>query len=100
MCADCHSDGLVRNYDTEQNTFNTQFDNNNVGCISCHGDMSEHANQSPKSKVGVNVTSTKHPTGQWLRGIGEKTAHWQGDKRDNVFMDNCFSCHSLRVPLT
>lgn len=100
MCADCHSDGLVRNYDADENSFKTSFDNINVGCLSCHGDMSEHENTSTKRNVSSDVTSLKHPTGQWLREIGEKTAHWQGAKRDNTFMDNCFSCHSLRAPLT
>jgi len=36
----------------------------------------------------------------WLRKSGQKTAHWQGAKRDNAFMDNCFACHSLRSALT
>jgi len=108
MCADCHSDGLVRKYDTEKNSFNSQFDNINVGCLSCHGDMSEHASQNTIEKTDAttkrtarsDVTSVKHPTGQWLRSIGEKTANWQGDKRDNSFMDGCFACHALRAPLT
>jgi tetratricopeptide (TPR) repeat protein len=100
MCADCHSDGLVRNYDDENNSFSSQFDNINVGCLSCHDDMSEHAKKSTKRDVSGDVTSTKHPTGQWLRSIGEKTAHWQGTKRDNSFMDGCFACHALRAPLT
>jgi tetratricopeptide (TPR) repeat protein len=108
MCADCHSDGLVRKYDTEKNSFSSQFDNINVGCLSCHGDMSEHSSQNTiantdtttKRTARGDVTSIKHPTGQWLRSIGEKTAHWQGKKRDNTFMDGCFACHSLRAPLT
>ena len=100
MCADCHSDGLVREYDTEKNSFDSQFDNINVGCLSCHGDMSAHAQQSTKRNVGIDVTSAKHPTGQWLRSLGDKTAHWQGEARDNTFMDGCFACHSLRAPLT
>lgn len=100
MCADCHSDGLVRNYDAENNAFDTQFDSINVGCLSCHGDMTAHANSYTKRNVADDVMSIKHPTGQWLRRMGDKTAHWQGDKRDNAFMDNCFSCHSLRSPLT
>jgi len=100
MCADCHSDGLVRDYNPEKNSFTSQFDNINVGCLSCHGDMSEHAQQSTKRSVGIDVTSSKHPTGQWLRSIGEKTAYWQGEPRDNAFMDGCFACHSLRAPLT
>ena len=99
MCADCHSDGLVRNYDADKNSFNSQFDNINVGCLSCHDDMSEHVKTSNKRNVD-DVTSLNHPTGQWLRAIGEKTAHWQGEQRDNAFMDNCYACHSLRSPLT
>ena len=100
MCADCHSDGLVRNYDADNNSFSSQFDNINVGCLSCHDDMSEHAKKSTKRNISGDVTSAKHPTGQWLRSLGEKTAHWQGKKRDNSFMDACFACHSLRSPLT
>ena len=104
MCADCHSDGLERHYDAEQNSFSSQFDNINVGCLSCHGDMSEHVSTNKKATTNQlakdDVTSIKHLTGKWLRSIGEKTAHWQGDKRNNDFMDGCFACHSLRAPLT
>jgi predicted CXXCH cytochrome family protein len=106
MCADCHSDGLTRNYDAKTNTFKTQFDNINVGCLSCHDDMSEHAsknqnkNQNQKVKTTAQLVSNHNPTGQWLRAIGEKTASWKGTHRDNGFMDNCYACHSLRSPLT
>ena len=99
MCADCHSDGLVREYNPDKNSFSSQFDNINVGCLSCHGDMSEHAQKSTKRDVGRDVSSVKHPTGQWIRSIDNKTAHWQGEERDNTFMDGCFACHSLRAPL-
>jgi len=99
MCADCHSDGLKRNYDSDKNQFNTQFDNINVGCLSCHGEMSEHA-KTTKDNVDKDISSTKHPKGHWLRTAADKTAKWQGDKRDNSFMDNCFACHALRAPLT
>lgn len=100
MCADCHSDGLVRNYNPDENTFDSQFDNINVGCLSCHGNMSTHANEAKKTDSRADSTSLSHPIGQWLRSIGDKTAHWQGEKRDNSFMDGCFACHSLRSPLT
>ena len=100
MCADCHSDGLERNYDNKSNSFASKFDNINVGCLSCHGDLSAHAQEKSKRNVIYDITSTNHPTGQWLRGLGDKTAHWQGVKRDNTFMDGCFACHSLRSPLT
>jgi predicted CXXCH cytochrome family protein len=100
MCADCHSDGLVRNYDADENTFDSQFDNINVGCLSCHGNMSTHANEAKKGDTRADATSLSQPTGQWLRSVGDKMAHWEGERRDNSFMDGCFACHSLRAPLT
>ncbi|MDO6652985.1 multiheme c-type cytochrome [Colwellia sp. 1_MG-2023] len=103
MCADCHSDGLTRNYDNETNHFKSEFDNINVGCLSCHGDMSAHEKSAKSVKtrnVYKDVISNKHPTGRWLRTLGKNTASWHGEKRDNSFMDSCFACHSLRSPLT
>ena len=100
MCADCHSDGLKRNYNVDNNSFSSTWDNINVGCLSCHGNMTHHENKSPKRNISHDILSKNHPTGQWLRTLGEKTASWQGEKRDNSFMDTCFACHSLRTPLT
>ncbi|WP_111979964.1 multiheme c-type cytochrome [Algibacillus agarilyticus] len=103
MCADCHSDGLVRNYDAELNKFDSQWDNINVGCLSCHGDMTLHAEENEKTKKAShrnNITpELKQAAGMWLRQSGEKIAQWQGEPRDNQFMDTCFACHSLRSPL-
>ncbi len=106
MCADCHSDGLKRNYNLDNNSFSSKWDGINVGCLSCHSNMTAHAQAAEKSSKSVkrNVSkdtiSSKHPTGKWLRAIGKKTASWQGEPRDNTFMDTCFACHSLRSPLT
>lgn len=104
MCADCHSDGLVRQYNDSTNEFTSQWDNINVGCLSCHGDMQAHE-EKKLSAPSLESTDYKRqavtkPLGQWLRNIGDKTAHWQGKARDNSFMDNCFACHALRAPLT
>jgi tetratricopeptide (TPR) repeat protein len=100
MCADCHSDGLKRNYNTDSENFNTVFDNINVGCLSCHGDMPKHEKQSKLLNSASDKNLFRHSVGQWLRDPGDKTAHWQGEERDNDFMDTCFSCHALRSPLT
>lgn len=108
MCADCHSDGLQRHYDPQNNKFDSQWDNINVGCLSCHGDQSAHvtAQQQRTDKPAKSVTSSATsespllPAGQWLRELGQKTARWQGPKQDPARMDKCFACHSLRSPLT
>ncbi|WP_440876702.1 multiheme c-type cytochrome [Thalassotalea sp. PLHSN55] len=98
MCADCHSDGLQRNYNVENDTFNTSWKGINVGCLSCHGDKNTPHEKAKTAKH--DVLNAEHPTGQWIKAIGDKTASWHGKKRDNTFMDNCFACHSLRSPLT
>ncbi len=102
MCADCHSDGLKRAYDVENNRFDTTWDGISVGCVSCHDDKNKnHGNSAAQSNHSVKPTlAENHPTGQWLKAITDKTAKWHGEERDNSFMDNCYSCHSLRSPLT
>ncbi|UZE96365.1 multiheme c-type cytochrome [Alkalimarinus alittae] len=100
MCADCHSDGLVRHYDPDTNNFSSQFDNINVGCLSCHGDMSDHARLRTTKGDATNPPVIQPTAGQWMvNKPGAKTAHWEGEARDNSFMDDCFACHSLRSPL-
>ncbi|GAC16895.1 multiheme c-type cytochrome [Aliiglaciecola lipolytica] len=96
MCADCHSDGLQRHYQPADNTFDTQWKNINVGCLSCHGEMQDHANKSALKQDTV----LSGFVGNWLLKPDQKVAQWHGPKRDNQFMDSCFACHSLRSPLT
>lgn len=103
MCADCHSDGLERKYSTEHNTFNTQWDNINVGCQSCHGDKKEHSSSSVKIDSQENIAdknTTFIKKGHWQFTKNQATASWQGKKSDKQLMDVCFACHSLRSPLT
>jgi predicted CXXCH cytochrome family protein len=95
MCADCHSDGLQRHYEADTDSFATDWKNINVACLSCHGKMQDHPQQSTKN---MN-SSTADFVGNWLRKNGETVARWQGPKRNNDFMDTCFACHSLRSPL-
>ncbi|MFY0668156.1 MAG: hypothetical protein JXQ95_09005 [Alteromonas stellipolaris] len=99
MCADCHSDGLTRNYDVEHNQFDTKWDNINVGCQSCHGKMPDHAETASSGQLSLSLSEQK-AIGQWLIDDGEKIASWHGEPRDNTFMETCFACHSLRTPIT
>ncbi|OKY25206.1 multiheme c-type cytochrome [Thalassotalea sp. PP2-459] len=96
MCADCHSDGLKRNYNEKLNIFNSTFDNVNIGCQSCHGKLS---NNHGIQKVTVKKEQ-KLPNNYWQLLPNRSVAKWSGTKRNNNFMNNCFSCHALRTPLT
>jgi predicted CXXCH cytochrome family protein len=118
MCADCHSTGLKRNFDSETLSFNSHFDTINVSCVSCHGNMAQHT-ESAKNKLTVDASHNNYPhtnlsseeqkaMGQWLLEKGDNIASWKeldnGEykpaNRDNSFMDTCFGCHSLRSPLS
>lgn len=109
MCADCHSDGLTRNFDLRNNEFNTTWDNINVGCQSCHGDQSDHAETEAKrtsrsdpirdSTSDIQWVMTQHRTvAQLLNTDGEPASTTQVDDRREP-MNVCFACHSLREPL-
>ena len=108
MCADCHSSGLMRNFDTDTLSFNSQFDEINVSCKSCHGDMLSHAdinssdfeqndaelnhssgsaNESHKKSgkklaIKPHSLSRKEQTslGKWLLQEGSRIATWHEEK--------------------
>ena len=42
MCADCHSTDVKKNFNINDNTYNTTYSEINVGCEACHGPASEH----------------------------------------------------------
>ena len=42
MCAECHSTGVRKNYDADNDRFATTFAETSVGCEACHGQGSRH----------------------------------------------------------
>ncbi len=42
MCAECHSTGVRKNYDTAKDSFHTTFSEVSVGCEACHGPGASH----------------------------------------------------------
>jgi len=87
MCADCHSSGLKRNFDSKNNSFMTSWDEINVGCVSCHG-------------VNNDVMKTKSRSEAWVFTENSYSATWAGLKPDQSEIEVCAGCHSRREPLT
>ncbi|MEJ6742162.1 MAG: multiheme c-type cytochrome [Emcibacteraceae bacterium] len=87
MCADCHSSGLKRDFDPQNNSFNTSWDEINVGCVSCHG-------------VNNDVMGTKSRSDAWVFTENSYSATWAGLKPDQSEIEVCAGCHSRREPLT
>lgn len=100
MCADCHSSGLRRNYDSEKDSFSTEWNEINVSCQSCHDHIDDsHYTDNVPTLTALSKSEQKG-IGNWLLGKDDKIASWNGPERDNSFMERCFACHSLRTPLT
>lgn len=111
MCADCHSDGLKRNFDVSSNSFDTKWDEINVGCQSCHGKVAEHGQSKPyQSDALIDSPKLQAEALNWLLEPGEKVARLRNPDSQKAtaaqkaerqqFMDTCFACHSLRSPMT
>lgn len=111
MCADCHSDGLKRNYSSSENSFDSHWDNINIGCQSCHGKMDDHTGTLTNTKTSlIGSNKQMQQVLSWLLTPGDSVARLR-DTQGNLaskqakhvngkFMETCFSCHSLRAPLT
>lgn len=97
MCADCHSTGLTRHYNSDENTFSTVWDTVNVGCGSCHTLPENHA----ESHAQITKTvSAKDQAAKDQAMVEKSIAKVLSYDEAQTAMDKCFACHSLRTPLT
>ena len=89
MCADCHSTGLMKAYDSEADAYTTTWSVMNVGCQACHGPGGEHVAwaESPSSP-----DDQKHKDYALVNRHGLSTARGE--------VDTCAPCHSRRASLT
>ena len=80
MCATCHSTNLQKNYDFEKDIYNTTWSDINVGCESCHGPGSKHADLAALP----NYDSTN--SGLWkLKGLPAQQQ-----------INTCAPCHARK----
>ena len=125
-CAECHSTNVVKGYDASTRSYQTTYDQIDVGCESCHGPGSDHVSlmtAQSQAKSSANVSSlgsaNEHPKrtlghlsaadmgfelalaarGQWVRAPHEDIAHRSRPLENTVQADNCGRCHSRRATL-
>ncbi len=55
MCADCHSTGIAKNYDTATQSYATAWAEISVGCEACHGQGAQHIAwaQNPQEQPAI-----------------------------------------------
>ncbi|MCP4237122.1 MAG: deca-heme c-type cytochrome, partial [Aestuariibacter sp.] len=110
MCADCHSTNVKKNFNVEENTYNTTFSEINVGCEACHGPASEHISWTKASAgntqhKGFNRNLQK-AVSQWVVQAG-KTTLMPALPTSSVESSNhsqqtlvCAQCHSRHVQIS
>ena len=81
-CANCHSTNLEKNYDFENDRYNTRWSEINVGCEACHGMAKQHV-EFKRDKLINNADITSDNNTDMLK----------------VSMDTCGHCHSIRSDL-
>ena len=110
MCAECHSTGVVKDYDLATDTFRTRWQEIDVSCEACHGPGSAHVSWATSSKQedGKKPAAPKHSgfpanlsrgLATWIRPEGEKVARRSPPVSDSDETETCARCHSRRTTL-
>ena len=104
MCAECHSTNVKAGYDARTDTFDTTYDEVNVGCEACHGPGSEHIRQAQygmlDSRKGLEVNLDDRGRARWVMnaetGIAERSESLLKPPQQP---EACGQCHARRGSL-
>ncbi len=87
MCAECHSTNLKKNYDPQNDTYNTTWSDIDVGCEACHGPGSSHVSWAEMPEMAQPASENFE--------LVQKTSNTSA--RDSVEL--CAPCHARRAAL-
>jgi tetratricopeptide (TPR) repeat protein len=85
MCAECHSTNLNKNYNIDNDSFNTTWSDIDVNCEACHGPSSEHLDWA---KLPEGARSYDVSMGLVLQTSGTTSKQ---------YIEACAPCHSRRT---
>jgi tetratricopeptide (TPR) repeat protein len=94
MCAECHSTGLRRGYQLEEQRYETTWQELDVACEACHGPGSAHA-AAPPGGLGVDL----HARGTWTLQPGAAIATRDDSPLLRTEIETCAPCHARRSTL-
>jgi tetratricopeptide (TPR) repeat protein len=87
MCAECHSTNLNKNYNLENDAFNTTWVDIDVNCEACHGPGSEHLEWAKLPPMARSYDDNF--------GLVLKTSRTTSKQ----FVEACAPCHARRTSL-
>ncbi|MCK5360895.1 MAG: HEAT repeat domain-containing protein, partial [Gammaproteobacteria bacterium] len=105
MCAECHSTNLEKNYDSDNNRYNTTWSEVNVSCEACHGPGKNHvswANNKDESVTNKGLTKvfTERQDIHWNINAKSGLPVRTQPRTTNVEIETCAVCHSRRSQIS
>lgn len=88
MCATCHSTNLQKNYDFNQDSFNTTWNEISVGCESCHGAGGNH----------IKLVSSEGYSKD--DGSGNRSGFINISSTPELQLHSCAPCHARKADIS
>lgn len=102
-CAECHSTDLVKNYNPATRTYDTSYEEINVGCEACHGPGEKHLElartNTLQGAANGGFPTTLAQRGEWAFEQGATIARRSEPLDSRAQIDSCGRCHSRRGTL-
>jgi tetratricopeptide (TPR) repeat protein len=102
MCAECHSTNLEKNYNQEEDIYETTWSEIDVSCESCHGPGSDHVvwaqskDKDYNSDNGLLVTFDDRKGLNWIMNNETGNSVRNKPKESDAEIERCARCHSRR----
>jgi predicted CXXCH cytochrome family protein len=97
-CASCHSTGVSKNYDREQDRYDTRWQEVNVGCEACHGPASRHLAWAEGGRGIAGKGFALQPGATWTPVNGQRSIP-DAPAPLSTQLAVCGACHSRRTEL-
>lgn len=107
MCADCHSTHLQKNYDADNDRYNTHWSEINVSCEACHGPGGQHLEWARKNREqralvsdqGLSVLFRDRQAVNWTKDQKTGLPRRSRVNRKHTEIEVCARCHSRRAQI-
>jgi Flp pilus assembly protein TadD len=101
MCAECHSTDLRKNYDAENDRYDTTWAEIDVACESCHGPGSRHVawaeSDEEEGDTGLVIEFHDRRGVEWVPDMTTGIMSRVPIPTERTEVDACARCHSRRA---
>jgi len=97
-CAQCHSTNLEKNFNPQDDSYQTRWSEISVGCEACHGAASVHVSMAEQNSLKPDNSGFERGLKTrltWAFNDNESIASSSGETNPDL-IDMCGGCHSRR----